>query len=111
MFFPGPIRDGEIEPRNESFGVGSEEVSGEAFVCTSCGEEIVFEGEFDRIMREIADVKVRHTFRNDVGVSGKSLIVRLPKKLAELLGIRKGRHTELVPQKGGFLVRIDEGQA
>ncbi len=76
-----------------------------AEVCQKCGE-VVFLEETSRAMT--AKAKELGLFgleaRTKVGVVGDSLDVRIPKRVAEFLGISKGTEVWLHPEKNKLIV-------
>ncbi len=69
-----------------------------AWVC-NCGEQY-FDEETANLMTEAA--KESGIFglakKTKVGYTGKSLMVRIPKEIAEFLGLRKGEEVKIIPE-------------
>ena len=70
-----------------------------AEVCTKCGEEVFDES----VSRKIeAYVKAKGLYglgaASRVGVAGSSLVIRVTKKLADFLGLRKGSEVHVYPE-------------
>lgn len=78
-----------------------------AMACQKCGE-IVFTEEISRTMT--AKAKELGLFGLDaktkVGQVGDSLDVRIPKRVAEFLGIHKGREVWIHPEKNRIIIEI-----
>lgn len=78
-----------------------------AEVCQNCGE-IVFTEETSRGMT--AKAKEMGLFglesRTKIGQAGDSLDVRIPKRMAEFLGLSKGKEVWLHPEKNRIIIEL-----
>ena len=99
----GKVMKKKIEVAMAGTGLG--EFDG--YRCGKCGEEWFDEKTVDRI-QEIARKKgVWGTeVRSKISYSGNSLIVRIPKKISELLGLRKGTEVSLRPEGRKLVVEV-----
>lgn len=75
-----------------------------AFVCTSCGERFYPSDVVDRIQ---ARSKEKGLFglarKSKVAEVGNSVVIRVPKAIAQFLGIKKGMEVLLLPKEGNKL--------
>lgn len=71
----------------------------EAEVCSKCGEKIFDEATFDEIERV---AKKRGLWgleaRTKIGIAGDGLIIRVNKKIADFMGLKKGEEITLIPE-------------
>ena len=78
-----------------------------AEVCQKCGE-IVFTEETSRTMT--AKAKEKGLFGLDahttIGQVGDSLDVRIPKRMAEFLGLSKGKEVWVHPEKNRIIIEL-----
>ncbi len=78
-----------------------------AEVCQKCGE-IVFTEETSREMT--AKAKERGLFgldaRTKIGQVGDSLDVRIPKRMAEFMGLSKGKEVWVHPEKNRIIIEL-----
>jgi len=71
----------------------------EAEVCTKCGETVFSAKEMGRIeQRAKAKGVWGLSARTRIGISGNSLDVRIDKKIAEFLNLKKGMEVTLQPE-------------
>lgn len=104
----GRLREGTIP--YEYLGVHYGDYEGE--VCDRCGEAFLSQDASDAI-----DVKAKQlghwgiAKRSKVGVSGHSLMVRIPKELEKALKISKGDSVLIRPEGKGRIVIDFEGGA
>lgn len=77
----------------------------EAEVCTKCGETIFSLKEAKRIEEKAKQKGIWGlTARTKIGVSGNSLDVRIDKRIAEFLKLKKGKTVTLHPEGKDKLV-------
>lgn len=76
-----------------------------AEVCTKCGEEVFDEDVSDQI-EKITKEKGLYGLgtRTKVGVAGNCLDIRINKKLAKFLGLKKGEEVSISPEGRNRLV-------
>ena len=71
----------------------------EAEVCSKCGETLFDESTSDKIDKV---AKERGLWgleaRTRVGVAGDGLVIRINKKIAQFMGIKKGEEVTLIPE-------------
>ncbi len=71
----------------------------EAEVCNKCGEEIFSEEVSDKIDKASKEKGLwALESRTKVAKSGDSLVIRVNKKLADFLGLKKGEEITLMPE-------------
>ncbi len=82
--------------RSELYGFDLGEYSAE--VCPSCGEIFWLETDVKKMEQKAKKLGIwglEHTTR--VGVAGNSLIVRVPKSIAQFVGLKKGGAVSIHP--------------
>ncbi len=86
-----PICDGSMERKKVPYSIGGVKLGNfEADAC-ACGEIFFTEKSSDAIDREAKEKGLWGLEkRGKVGYSGNSLIVRIPKKVAEFMNLEKG---------------------
>jgi len=71
----------------------------EAEVCSKCGEEITNEATFDKIEKV---AKERGLWgleaRSKIGIAGDGLVIRVNKKIADFMDLKKGEEITLIPE-------------
>ncbi|MBI5158548.1 hypothetical protein HY992_00320 [Candidatus Micrarchaeota archaeon] len=101
-----PICSGELEGKEDGVHVGKEELAFSAFKCRKCGEELVFEEDFDSLMKNALDLKAKHHYSKQISYSGNSLILRIPRELAKLFSLKEGTNADISLGKEGFFVKL-----
>jgi Antidote-toxin recognition MazE, bacterial antitoxin len=97
----GRLRQAMREYVYEGIGLGEHE----AEVCERCGEVFFTEEASDAIDRLAKEKGVWGLeARSKVSYSGNSLIVRIPKEIAEFMGLEKGTGVRLHPEGSRRLV-------
>ncbi len=70
----------------------------ECEICTSCGSEYLSEETMKKIEKEIKARKIFGLERNvKVSRSGNSLVIRIPKEIAEFMNLKKDALLRLFP--------------
>ena len=76
----------------------------EAEVCQKCGEELFSEEVSDQIDEA---AKKRGLWglesRTRVGIAGDGLVIRVNKRIAQFMGLRKGEEVTLIPESKHLL--------
>lgn len=101
-----PICEGKIKRKEAPYSIGGVSLGiFDARVCTSCGEVFFTEASSDAID---AKAKERGLWglekKGKIGYSGNSLIVRIPKKVAEFMKLKKGEGIVIKPEDKRRLV-------
>ncbi len=82
----------------------------DAYVCQSCGEEY-YAGEVVReIQRKEKEAGIWGlSSTTKIGESGNALMIRLTKRLADFMKLKKGQEVEIEPKgPGQFVVKVVE---
>lgn len=88
---------------HKQFGVLLGEFDAE--VCTKCGEAIFSMREAKRIEEKAKEKGIWGlTAKTKIGVSGNSLDVRIDKRIAEFLKLKKGKVVTLHPEREDKLI-------
>jgi len=101
-----PVCEGKMERKRVPYKVGGAKLGTfEADVCTSCGEVFFTEASSDAI-DEMAKKKGVWGLekKGKLGYSGNSLIVRIPKKVAEFMKLERGKDILIKPEDKKRLV-------
>ncbi len=104
-----PICDESLERKNAPYSIGGAKLGTfEADVC-SCGEVFFTEKSSDAIDRKAKESGLWGLEKKGkVGYSGNSLIVRVPKKLAEFMNLKKGEDILIRPEgKRRLVIEIE----
>jgi len=77
----------------------------QAEVCAKCGE-IVFDEEVSDKIEKIVKEKGLYGLgaTTKVGIAGSSLVIRITKKLADFLGLKKGEEVHIHPESRGRVI-------
>jgi len=96
-----PICEEDLERKNVPYTVGDVKLGTfEADICSSCGEIFFTEKSSDAIDKKAREFGLWGLERKGkIGYSGNSLIVRIPKKVAEFMKLKKG---------GGILIKPED---
>jgi len=97
----GELKEGIF--KEEQFGVYLGEYEGQK--CTYCGE-VFFDS--DATQKIIEKAKEKGIFgieaRTKVAMSGNSLAIRIPKKIAEFLKLKKGKEVKIHPSGDKLII-------
>lgn len=76
-----------------------------AEVCTKCGE-IVFDEDISDKIETIVKEKGLYGLgaTTKVGIAGSSFVIRITKKLADFLGLKKGEEVHIHPESRGRVI-------
>jgi YgiT-type zinc finger domain-containing protein len=101
-----PICEGNLERKKVPYSVGGVSLGTfEADVCTSCNEIFFTEAASDAIDKKAKEAGLWGLEkRGKIGYSGNSLIVRIPKKIAEFMELKKGEDILIKPEDKKRLV-------
>ncbi len=101
-----PICEKNMERKKVPYNVGSVKLGTfDADVCPSCGEVFFTEESSDAIDRKAKESGLWGLEkRSKIGYSGNSLIVRIPKKVAEFMKLKKGEDILIKPEDKKRLV-------
>ncbi|UZE92124.1 MAG: YgiT-type zinc finger protein [Methanosarcinales archaeon] len=101
-----PICEEGMERKKVPYTIGSVKLGTfEADVCSSCGEIFFTEKSSDAIDRKAKELGVWGLEKKGrIGYSGNSLIVRIPKKVAEFMKLKKGEGILIKPEDKKRLV-------
>ncbi len=105
-----PMCEGDMERKKVPYTVGSVKLGTfEADVCPSCGEIFFTEKSSDAIDKEAKELGLWGLERKGkIGYSGNSLIVRIPKKVAEFMKLKKGGEILIKPEdKKRLIIEIE----
>jgi len=103
-----PIYSGELAQKEAGYKFDSSEVNFQFFKCNKCNEELVFEAYAQKVFDRLAEYKSQRLFRKRLGYAGNSLVLRIPVKLANALGLHKGSEVQISAKKSGFAVSVKE---
>ena len=106
-----PICEGKIEERKIQLSLFNGKIQINpitAFECKKCNEVFIDEDEskrIDRITRlepyhsQIEEMR-KHQFRlrRKIGLSGRTLIVRIPKDIQKIISFKEGEEIEIYPE-------------
>ena len=71
----------------------------EAEVCSKCGEIVFDEEVSEKIERKVREMRLYGLGTNTkVGIAGSSFMIRITKKLAEFLKLKKGEEVHIYPE-------------
>lgn len=101
-----PICKGELLEKEESYKMGSVGIPYSCFKCGKCGEELVFEKDAEETFQNIAKIKEEQHYRKKVTITGNSLAITIPRKLANYLHLKKQSVVDIIATKDGFNVKI-----
>lgn len=77
----------------------------EAEVCGSCGEIVFDENVSNKIGKKVKDMGIYGLGASTkVGIAGSSLIIRVTKKLADFLKLKKGEEVHVYPENKKRLI-------
>lgn len=76
-------------------------VSAKAWKCLKCGELVL---EPQAAQKALLFNKLRRGVKVKVGVLGNSLVMRFPKELVQLIGLKKGSEVTVRPEGRGKVV-------
>jgi len=93
-----------MEASEKEVGVGK--IRSQVFHCKRCGEDLVFEKDVEKLMKDVVSFKKEQHFVKSVGYSGNSLVLRIPSKLAKSVGIKEGSKVEISPVEKGFIAEL-----
>ncbi|MFQ5815996.1 MAG: hypothetical protein ACE5G7_05815 [Candidatus Hydrothermarchaeaceae archaeon] len=95
-----PICECSMERKKIPYQIGSVKLgSFEADVCTSCGEVFFTEKSSDAIDKKAKEDGLWGLGKKGkIGYSGNSLIVRIPKKVAEFMNLETGVEILIKPE-------------
>ncbi len=101
-----PICEGSMERKKVPYKIGGAELGNfEADVCTSCGEVFFTEKSSNAIDKKAKDAGLWGLEkRGKISYSGNSLIVRIPKKVAEFMNLKSGIEISIKPEDKKRLV-------
>lgn len=101
-----PVCDGELVRRKVPYIVGEVNIGTfEADVCAACDEVFFTEASSDDIDMKAKEIGIWGLEKKGkIGYSGNSLIVRIPKKVAEFMGLEKGEGITIKPQDKKHLI-------
>ncbi len=82
----------------------------DAFVCDNCGEEYYSSEVVRQIQKKEKEAGIWGlSSTTKIGESGNALMIRLTKRLAEFMKLKKGQEVEIEPKgPGQFLVKVVE---
>ena len=98
-----PICKGEMELKEADVGVAR--LKSDFFHCVNCGENLVFENQFNKLMDKIINFK-KHQYVTTLVRSGNSLVLRIPAKLAKSMSIKEGSKMHISPVSRGFVAEL-----
>lgn len=101
-----PVCEGKMERKKVPYEIGRVNLGVfEADVCSSCGEIFFTEESSDAIDRKAKKTGLWGLEKKGkIGYSGNSLIVRIPKKVAEFMELKKGEEITIKPEDKKRLV-------
>ncbi len=101
-----PVCEGKMERKKAPYELGNRSLGVfEADVCSSCGEIFFTEESSDKIDKIAKEAGLWGLEKKGkIGYSGNSLIVRIPKKVAEFMKLKKGKDITIKPEDKKRLV-------
>lgn len=95
-----PICKGKMQRKKEQYNYGDMDFgSFDADVCTKCGEVFFTEKSSDAIDAKAKKLGIWGLEKETkISYSGNSLIIRIPKAIADFMGLAKGEEVSLRPE-------------
>ncbi|MFQ5975515.1 MAG: YgiT-type zinc finger protein [Candidatus Hydrothermarchaeales archaeon] len=100
------VCEGKMKRKKAPYEIGNRSLGVfEADVCSSCGEIFFTEESSDKIDKIAKEAGMWGLEKKGkIGYSGNSLIVRIPKKVAEFMKLKKGKDITIKPEDKKRLV-------
>ncbi|MBI1972537.1 AbrB/MazE/SpoVT family DNA-binding domain-containing protein [Candidatus Woesearchaeota archaeon] len=101
VFCKAETREQEVEYKEYGISLGTFP----GFVCTKCGE-VFFEGEVvDKIQQKSKEKGLFGLSRKvKVGKIGDSLMVRIPKEIANFVKLKEGKEVRITPEAKKIII-------
>ncbi len=101
-----PVCEGKIRRKKVLYSIGEVSLGNfDADVCASCGEVFFTEAASDAIDAKAKELGLWGLEKKGkIGYSGNSLIVRIPKRVAEFMKLKKGEDIVIKPEDKRRLV-------
>ncbi len=105
-----PICEGRMGRKQVPYSIGGVDLGTfDADVCASCSEVFFTEAASDTIDAKAKEMGLWGLEKKGkIGYSGNSLIVRIPKKVAEFMKLKKGEDITIKPEdKKRLVIEVD----
>ena len=105
-----PICEKTMKRKKVPYSIGDISLDDyEADVCSSCGEVFFTEESSDAIDKKAKEIGIWGLEKKGkIGYSGNSLIVRIPKNVADFMNLKKGKGIVIKPEdKKHLLIEIE----